>query len=283
MSVIALVNRKAGVGTTTLTVGLADFLSFVHMKKILVLDLNPQTGASIQLLGEERWAQLDQRKKTIMDLLLRAREGEALDERLLLHDFIQEQSVQPLVFGGIQVLCSTPRLQALEDDFVTHPESFRYVSPYHLLANVLGQTLLPRFDYVLLDCPPSLNFVTLNGLTCADGYLVPMIPDYVSTVGFSPLVEGIRAHSRSLRRPLKAYGTLIQRLNPQLVQHQSILAELRAKPEAQPVWDTLIQEVVRPHEAIHPESRGRSLKQLYGVQYDVFRQLSEEFLRRVPR
>lgn len=282
MSVIALVNRKGGVGKTTLTVALADFLSCVHMKRVLILDLDSQANASLFTMGEERWAQLNENELTIVDLLTRVRDGDAPPAEQVLADFIQQGTTRPVGFGELHVLCSTPRLQDFEDDFVAAPDAFRYVSPYHLLAGVLGRVILRRYDYVLIDCPPSLNLVTLNGLSCADGYLVPIIPDYVSTVGLPQLVEGIRVHARHIRRQLKMYGTLINRLKPQTRLHQNILAELRVKPEAQPVWDTMIHDSVRAEEILNVESLGRSLKQLYGVQYERYKQLADEFRRRIP-
>ena len=149
----------------------------------------------------------------------------------------------------------------------------------------MAKEVFPEFDYVLLDCPPALGLATLNGLSAANGFLVPTIPDHVSTIGVSQLVGRIATHSQSLRRSIRPYGTVVNRFKQGTRLHETVLAEMRSKPEFQPVWDTIIPEPGMSGEAVKSNGVLPTLKGRYGGQsHDYFTaigRLTDEFIRRI--
>lgn len=287
MIAVCIVNRKGGVGKTTLTIALADFLSTLHGYRILVVDLDPQANASLALLGEQGWFNADKAKATVADLFEVVR-----DQRDIPAGF-GRRLVKPgteRIKGSLKrvsiVPCS-PRLQEIEEAMMEGDSGWRYVigSPYFILHRALANEVFSDFDYVLIDCPPALGVATLNGLTAATGFLIPTIADHVSTIGAAQLVDRIERHSQDLRRRLKPYGTIVNRFKAGTRLHSAVLAEMQTKREFQPVWDTIIPDTVKSEEGYFPHDTALTLKGRYGGQahnyYAALGELAEEFIRRV--
>jgi chromosome partitioning protein len=145
--------------------------------------------------------------------------------------------------------------------------------------------VIKAYDYVLIDCPPSIGMITLNALTMSSGYLIPTIPDYVSTVGLTQVTQRVKQHAVGLRRKIPLYGTVVNRFKRGARLHPAILEELRGRPEAQPLWDTIIPDTVRAEEALNQTAGLMTLKARYGggphALYTSFEALAAEFLQRV--
>jgi chromosome partitioning protein len=287
MSVVCIVNRKGGVGKTTLTLALADFLTAIRGYRVLVVDLDPQSNASLLLLGEERWYRSDQAQATVADLFEQVRrDGDVAPGQGL--RLVQGKIARvKAALQTISVIPCSPRLQEIEEAMMEGDPAWRYVigSPYLILHRALAKEVFPAFDYVLLDCPPALGLATLNGLSAAKGFLVPTIPDHVSTIGVSQLVGRIATHSQSLRRPIRQYGTVVNRFKQGTRLHETVLADIRSKPEFQPVWDTIIPDTVKSEEAVISDTNLPTLKGRYGGQshnyYTAIGRLTEELIRRI--
>lgn len=287
MVAVCVVNRKGGVGKTTLTIALADFLSTLHGYRILVVDLDPQANASLALLGEDGWFAAENARLTVADLFDAVRaQGDipaGLGHRLV-------RSGTERVKGSlkrISVVPCSPRLQEIEEGMMEGESGWRYVigSPYFILHSALVNEVFSRFDYVLIDCPPALGVATLNGLTAATGFLIPTIADHISTIGAPQLVDRIRRHGEHLRRPLKHYGTIVNRFKSSTRLHSAVLAEMQSKPEFLPVWDTRIPDTVKSEEGYLSHDTTLTLKGRYGGQshhyFAALGALAEEFIRRI--
>lgn len=187
----------------------------------------------------------------------------------------------------LNLIASTPRLQEIEEDMMEGDNKWRYYagSPYFILHTAFSK-IFQKYDYVLVDCPPSLGVVTMNGLTVANGYLIPTIPDHVSTIGIGQVIDKVKKHADALKRKIQLYGTIINRFKTGTLLHQALITELSNKEQFHPIWDIRIPDTVKAEEVYHSGSEGLpTLKGRYGGTdhnyYQAVRKLSEEFLQRI--
>jgi chromosome partitioning protein len=274
MSIVSVINMKGGVGKTTLTLALSDFLSSIYKKRVLLIDLDPQANLTMACVGEHRWADIDHHRMTVADIF---------DE--VVRNVPTAPHIEAInrIRGGMQVhlIASTPRLTEVEAEAMDADQAWRrrVGSPYLVLNQVLAP-ILDAYDYALIDCPPSMGVITLNGLAFSDGYLVPVTPSPVSITGFELLQRKVSQFAYGLRRTITRYGTIINRVDTRTNLHAAIIRELQGNPEAQPVWTTQIHTTVRAEEG-WDQSEPRTLSQRWGGLHSVFSALAEEFIRRV--
>ena len=179
--VISVVNQKGGVGKTTTTVNLSTALSAME-KKILVIDLDPQGNSSTGFGIKQQ-----DRKVTIYHALIG------------LNHF--EESITKSNIPNLYISPSNTNLLAAELELV--PLKKRE----YILANLL-YSLDSSYDYVIIDCPPSLNLLTVNALVASDEVLIPMQCDFYSLEGLSHLLKTIELVEKSLNPRIKIGGVL---------------------------------------------------------------------------
>jgi len=221
MRIFCVANQKGGVGKTTTTVNLAAGLAQVG-QRVLVVDLDPQGNATMGSGVNKRALKL-----SIYDVLL----GSAT----------VAESVQPSPKGGYQVLGANRELAGAEVELVELEQREKRLK--QALASVAAD-----YDFVLIDCPPSLSLLTLNGLCAAHGVVVPMQCEYFALEGLSDLVNTIKQVHANLNPDLKIIGLLRVMFDPRITLQQQVSEQLKTH-FGDKVFNTVIPRNVRLAEA----------------------------------
>ena len=240
-AVISLVNMKGGVGKTTVAVNLATYLARDHQKKVLLLDLDPQTNASLSLMPEKAWLKWVEEHGSMADVFeLDAKRKR--DEPVKFADCI----VHDVVHGvpGLDLLPGHLRLTFLDLDLASRPGRERILS--RKLAKLEDQ-----YDIVLCDCPPNLQTATQNALYASDWFFVPMQPDFLSSVGLSLLLDRLAYLKTELEFKIKCLGVVFTRVRRHLGFHQETMERLPDEKEFRKLhfFKTVIPENIALGEA----------------------------------
>ena len=276
--VIATINLKGGVGKTTTTVGLAEMFA-KEGKKVLVIDLDPQTNATVMLIDEQRWQELDQLGQTLAQLFADALEPNT-DPVFDLDLALQKNVGTVGGLDGIDLLPSSLRLIDVQDKLSQMPQGqFFTKSPTQVLETAV-KNILDDYDIVLIDCPPNMGIITLNGLRIADGYVIPTIPDVLSTYGIPQIARRVADFARELNDEIEAYGIIVTKYRAASTLHNNTIARLQADAEDgknPPVFETLVSEGNAIAAAAEFVGRG-TLRQKYAYQggYETFESLADE-------
>jgi len=252
--IFCIANQKGGVGKTTTTVNLAAGLAKVG-QRVLMVDLDPQGNATMGSGIDKRDLAL-----SLYDVLL----GEAT---------VAQAAVRAEACG-YHVLGANRELAGAEVELVELEQREKRLKL--ALAAVDAD-----YDFVLIDCPPSLSMLTLNGLCAANGVVVPMQCEYFALEGLADLVNTIKQVNANLNRDLKVIGLLRVMFDPRITLQQQVSEQIKERFGSQ-VFDTVIPRNVRLAEA---PSYG-----LPGVVFDpsargskAFIDFAHEMVRRIDR
>ncbi|HZC05072.1 MAG TPA: ParA family protein [Ktedonobacterales bacterium] len=283
-TVTSLINLKGGVGKTTLTLSLAHFLALEHHKRVLVIDLDPQTNATVCLIPENDWKERDESGRTLYQLFLDQIKGVKrfnADEAIV-------RNVSNISGGvsGLDLLPSSLQLIKIQDRLtqVTDFDSYQR-GPIFALRDALAD-YLPYYDHVLIDCPPSLGVVTLNGLAISDSYLIPVVPDILSVLGIPPILDRVAHFAQCVRRNVRALGIVISKMRSNTLLHNEMTRRLREdfiERRFPIVFETVIPESTRIAEAANVMAPIHTLVQKYGAggPYEELSALTQEYLAHV--
>ncbi len=219
--VLTMANQKGGVGKTTTAVNLATALAACD-RRCLLIDLDPQSNATTGL-GQDRPAASD----SVYSVLIEGRP---------LHEILIKTEVPRLTLAP-----ATVDLAGAEVELVESVGRERRLTS--ALAAVAGD-----YDYVLIDCPPSLGFLTLNALVAADAVLVPLQAEYYALEGLSHLTRTIERVKRSLNPRLKIHGIILTMVDRRTSLSEMVEADVR-EHMGQLVYETTIPRNVRISEA----------------------------------
>ena len=226
--VIAIANQKGGVGKTTTTINLGTALAAIG-KQVIILDLDPQGNASTGL-----GVPPVDRKITTYDVLV----GEQPLERALVDTLVPGLSLAP----------SDPDLSGAELELASAPRrSYRMRHAIDRLRKRLSDAG-HQCDYVLIDCPPSLNLLTVNALTSADSVLVPLQCEFFALEGLSQLMRTIELVRTNLNPKLAVQGIVLTMFDARNNLSGQVEADVREHFGTQ-VYKTLIPRNVRVSEA----------------------------------
>lgn len=280
-TVISFINLKGGVAKTTSAVATAQMLAAEFGKRVLLIDLDPQTNATAMLIGDEGWRKLNDEGQTIAQLFRDALNsgGKTFD----LSRAIQKRVGKVTDVKHLDLLPSSLDLIDVQDDLSSMNRGrFHAASPIEVLKRALRPMLESNaYDFVLIDCPPSLGLVTLNGLAISDYYIVPTIPDYLSTYGIKQIVDRVREFAETIGKTITPLGIVATKYRMQSSVHNAQLNILKRYTEA-PLFDTVIPENndVAQAAEFKPVSTMRQ-KWGYRGQFDIYRAFTKEVLDRV--
>ena len=290
--VIATINLKGGVAKTTTTVGLAEFLASEFKKKVLVIDLDPQTNATIMLIGDEKSKELNNKDKTIASIFKSSLQNintQSTSKKTLrkpLNNISLQECIQKNVSNipsikTLDLIPSSLDLIDIQEDIITIPRGkFHANTPIDILKKQV-LPIIDDYDYILIDCPPNLGTITLNGLNIADTYIIPAIPDILSTYGIPQVISRIDEFSNVINRPIKPLGIVATRYREQSPTHRRILDDLKQEKDA-PLFETIFIENDKMASAAEYALEINTLRQKwgYGGQYDRFYNLAKEIIKR---
>ncbi|HLV89547.1 MAG: ParA family protein [Acidimicrobiales bacterium] len=250
-TVVALANQKGGVGKSTTAVNLAASLALAG-HRILLIDLDPQ-GNATSGLGVERGSI----ETSIYDVLLK--------------ESSLEDAVEPTSVRNLFVVPATIDLAGAEIELVS------VLSRETRLKTAIGSTG-DEYDFVFIDCPPSLGLLTVNALTAADEVIIPIQCEYYALEGLSQLLRNIQLVTGSLNPELKVGGVVLTMYDGRTKLSKDVAQQVRDY-FGEVAYKTVIPRSVRlseapsygePIEAFDPMSRGAI----------AYRHLGREFLER---
>ena len=225
--ILVVANQKGGVGKTTTAINLGTALAAIG-EQVLLIDLDPQGNASTGL-GIDR----------------KARVASSYDA--LVGDKKLAEVIIPTAVPRLFIAPSTMDLLGVELEIATHPD--RAYKLKHALRELFdNETREPPISYVLIDCPPSLNLLTLNGLAAADAVVVPMQCEFFALEGLSQLLETVDQVRRSLNPDLAIHGIVLTMYDPRNNLASQVVEDVRAFM-GEKVYETVIPRNVRVSEA----------------------------------
>jgi chromosome partitioning protein len=270
--VISFLNMKGGVGKTTCAVNLATYLAKDHQKRVLLVDLDPQTNASLSVMPEKAWEEWAEEHGTMADVLevqwKKKHAEHAKFKDCIVHDVLPE-------VPNLDLVPSHLSLTFLDLDLAARPGRER----------ILGRKLdkvVSDYDLILCDCAPNLMTGTQNALYASDWYCIPMQPDFLSSIGLGLLQDRLGYLKKELEFKIRCLGVIFSRVRGWLRYHAETMERLREDKEFKRLhfFDTVIPENIKLAEA-PMESKPIALHDSSASGAEAFRALTEEFLKRL--
>ncbi len=221
VKVIAIANQKGGVGKTTTAVNLSACLAALD-RKVLLIDSDPQGNATSGLGFDKRDI-----KKCIYDVII--------------NDLPMQEAVRATDYPNLDIVPATIQLAGAEIELVS------LMNREGRLKNSL-EKIKHNYDYVLIDCPPSLGLLTINGLTAASSVIIPIQCEFYALEGVTMLMNTIQLVQRNLNPALKLEGVVMTMYDSRTNLSQEVVEEVQ-KYFRTKMYQTIIPRNVRLSEA----------------------------------
>jgi chromosome partitioning protein len=220
--IIAIANQKGGVGKTTTAVNLSSGLAIAE-KKVLLVDLDPQSNATSGCGFE-----MDRERPSVYEVMI----GANTPDEAIIETEVPNLDLLP---ADIKLVGAEIELVGME-------------AREKMLRNAIREYALSKYEYIIIDSPPSLGLLTLNGLTCADTVLIPIQCEYYALEGLSQLLNTVRLVQKHLNQELTIEGGLLTMYDPRLNLSRQVAEEIRTYFEGR-VFKSEINRNVRLSEA----------------------------------
>lgn len=221
MKIVAIANRKGGVGKTTTAINIATALAAID-KKVLVVDLDPQGNAT-----------------TSMGLNKKVCPFSSYD--VLINGVSPTQAIKATEIPNFYILPSKQELAGAEIELIN-------ISRREYVLKRALKSLEGSFHYILIDCPPSLNFITINALVSADSVIVPLQCEFLALEGLTDLVQNINQIKKNFNPMLKIQGIVLTMFDRRNNLSQMVETDVR-RYFGELVYKTVIPRSVRISEA----------------------------------
>ena len=220
--IMAIANQKGGVGKTTTTINLSAALA-EQGKRVLIIDMDPQ-GNTSSGLGIDK----DELETTVYQLMI--------------GDNSFDECVQKDVFENLDVLAANVNLAGIEI------ETMDMEDRNYILRDIISE-VEDKYDFIIIDCPPSLNTLTINSMTTADSVLVPIQCEYYALEGLSQLIYTINLVKDRLNPKLTINGVVFTMYDGRTNLSMQVIENVRNNLN-QTIYDTIIPRGVRLAEAV---------------------------------
>ena len=272
--IITIINFKGGVGKTTVAIELSTALARFYGKRTLLVDLDPQASATFYVMEQQRWLTWKDTNGSTADLFAQQHRHFPI-RKAIVTDVIQDKAA----VLGFDLLPSNPDLVDVDlrlADFVG----------YNVLQRALDQ-VHHEYDYIICDCPPNFNPVTKNALWASDAYVVPTIPDFLSTYGIGLLQRSVHKlftptnHATAFRGPVLG-GIVLTRVKPTKL-HNHHCNQVRYDYKGK-VFDHVISDSIVIAGAADEHTPISALNPAKGNAIDLqhqFQSMAEEFITQI--
>jgi chromosome partitioning protein len=290
--VVSFINYKGGVGKTTLAVEISAALAHHYNKKVLLVDVDPQTNATLYLITEMEWEDWQKNNGTMKDIFEAFMNNRNLDVRKFIINNMQVS--RAIRNGNLYLLPSHLELYNIDLELAS-----RFGSQGNKARSILRRALdgvKYNYDYVIIDCPPNLNLVTQNGIVASDNIVIILKPEFLSTIGIALIVRVINKIIKEINDELGVYDSAASFRGPGITgiifnfvkrvtggtRYQEEVMERIKKEYPDLVFENYLSEsdkiAQRGEEKIPISVSGYAADRNYETQ---IRRIADEFLKRV--